>query len=46
MAYVTPVVEHWLEWEIAQWVLPTGAITYRAVTTEIRYIKIKNSKIK
>ena len=19
-AYVTPVVEHWLEWEIAQWV--------------------------
>ena len=22
MAFVTPVVEHWLEWEIAQWVHP------------------------
>ena len=21
-AFVTPVVEHWLEWEIAQWVHP------------------------
>ena len=21
-AFVTPVVKHWLEWEIAQWVLP------------------------
>ena len=21
-AFVTPVVEHWLEWEIAQWVYP------------------------
>ena len=45
-AFVTPVVVHWLEQEIAQWVLPTGAITYRAVTTEIRYIKIKKFKNK
>ena len=22
MAFVTPVVEHWLEWEIARWVHP------------------------
>ena len=22
MAFITPVVEHWLEWEIAQWVHP------------------------
>ena len=22
MAFVTPVEEHWLEWEIVQWVLP------------------------
>ena len=22
MAFVTPVMEHWLEWEIAEWVHP------------------------
>ena len=26
-AFVTPVVEHWLEWEIAQWVHPTAVKT-------------------
>ena len=26
MAFVTPVMEHWLEWEIAQWVHHEGSI--------------------
>ena len=28
MAFVTPVVEHWLEWEIAQWVHHDGLIRW------------------
>ena len=27
-AFVTPVVEHWLEWEIAQWVHHEGSIRW------------------
>ena len=28
MAFITPVVEHWLEWEIAQWVNHEGSIRW------------------
>ena len=40
-AFVTPVVEHWLEWEIAQWVHHEGSIRRaiapwsNALTTEL-----------
>ena len=42
-AFVTPVVEHWLEWEIAQWVHDEGSIRWpiapwaNALTTELLY---------
>ena len=32
MAFGAPVVEHWLEWEIAQWVHHEGSIR-RPITT-------------
>ena len=40
-AFVTPVVEHWLEWEIAQWIDHEGSIQWpitpwaNALTTEL-----------
>ena len=41
--FVTPVVEHWLEWEIAQWVHHEGSILWpiapwvNALTTELHW---------
>ena len=40
MAFVTPVVEHWLEREIAQWVHREGSIqhSYHGATSRSRTI--------
>ena len=49
-AFVTPVVEHWLEWEIAQWVHHEGSIRrpiapwVNALTMELHLVSIDSER--
>ena len=47
-AFVTPIVEHWLNWEITQGVYKVGSIRCHTTPSEdtlpLSYVPLRNSK--
>ena len=43
MAFVTTLVEHWLEQEIAQWVYHEGSIRNTLLDVKLLYIQVNNT---